>query len=347
MTVKSNYRDMDYECGVETFDSWDTIQVVTNGQERLLTKRSMSKGQLRGGSVGALIDGQIYGVCHRKAYLRYHGIETPLPAEIELMTNQGEKNEEIWFNDLQNGLPEHLYVMDQEQFPCEWTTSMGVPGSGSPDIVIFDRRTDLPVRGLELKNISSVSKAKSTHYELRPTQDHIIQAANYSIRMGDQYLDGKPLPYQLVYSSRSIWQMYAMSDKAKGEIVRRGWDVDWKWGKPSAILPFHRVYNLDWNVDGTLRYWTPGLKSWVNTKLTRESIDNYYDVVSHKIDGQNNLGPRPSASHIDGKSAYSPCNYCDWSEVCEAYGDRTPDEFRDQAKVMAQKLWESRNVNNP
>lgn len=346
MASIKNYRDLDYNCGVKDLDGLDLVAAATEGQRKLASQRKPEPGMVRGGSVGAIINNQIHGICHRKAYLRYHGIEVPLPTEIELMTNQGEKNEEIWFNDLQYGLPEHLYVIDQEQLKVVWNTVFGIDGKMSQDLLIWDRRTDLPFRGLELKNLSSVSTAKSVHYELRPKEDHIIQAANYSLRIGDKYLNGKPLPYQLVYSSRSIWQMYAMGDKAKQAIVEKGWDVDWKWGKPSAILPFHRVYHLDWNLDGTLRYWTPGLRQWVQTQLTRESIDNYYDAVSIKIDKQNHLGPRPTTQHLDGKSAYSPCGYCDWSSICDQFENASVDEFKDQARLYAKQKKEERGLDD-
>lgn len=342
MASVKNYRQLDYNCGIKDFDSLDLVAAATRGQDVLASKRTPTPGVVRGGSVGAIIGDQVHGICHRKAYLRFHGIEVPLPVEIELMTNQGEKNEEIWFNDLQNGLPEHLYVIDQEELKVPWETVFGVPGGMSQDLLLWDRRTDLPYRLLELKNLSSVSTVKSVHYELRPKEDHIIQAANYSLRVGHHFLNGKPVPTQLVYSNRSIHQMYAMGDKAKAAIVEKGWDVDWKWGKPSAILPFHRVYHLDWNLDGTLRYWTPGLRQWVNTQVSQETIDRYYDVVSIKMDAENNLGPRPTTKHIDGKSAYSPCGYCDWNQICDNYETRSVQEFRDQAQVFAKQKWKER-----
>lgn len=335
------YNELDYSCGVAEFDDLDLLSIVSDGQRAALSQRKKSQGQLRGGSVGAIVDNEIYGICHRKAYLRFHGIETPLDEPIELMTSQGEKNEDIWLTDLQQGLPEHLYVMDQTQFDCSWDVS-GVPASGSPDIVIWDRNTDLPIRGLELKNISSASTMKSSHYELKPKSDHLIQAANYSLRMGDQYLGGKPLPYQLVYSNRSIHQIFAMSEKARKAILDKPVDVEWRYGKPMSVKPFHRVFNLHWNVDGKLRYWTPGLKNWVSTKITRESINKYYTVVGKLIDEKNELGPRPSSKHVDGSSSYSPCNYCDFSEVCASKERMSTQEFRDHATEFANELYKKR-----
>jgi hypothetical protein len=339
----TKYFELDQRCGVPEFDDLDLQRAVSDGQLAAAAQRTKSVGQMRGGSVGAVIDNEIYGVCHRLAYLRFHGIEKPLPEEIELMTNQGEGNEILWEKDLQLGLPEHLYALNQEQFTCEWEID-GITGSGSPDIVIWDRRTDLPVRGLELKNISSASTMKSSHYELKPKTDHLIQAANYSIRMGDQYLGGKPLPYQLVYSSRSIHQVFAMSEKARKPVINNPVDVEFRYGKPMSVKPFHRIYNLHWDVDGTLRYWTPGMKNWVNTKLTRESIDKYYKAVTTLIDSKNELGPRPVTRHLDGSSSYSPCNYCDFSDVCNAKERQSTAEFRDHATQVATEMRRARGL---
>ena len=133
-----------------------------------------------------------------------------------------------------------------------------------------------------------------------------------------------------------------MSEKVRKVILERGWDVDWKFGKPMSVLPFHREYLIDWDIDGRCRYWTAGYKDWVVTNLTRQSIDDYYGVVSAGMDKNNNLGPRPTTKHLDGKSAYSPCGYCDYSPVC-AIGDRlTTTEFKDHATKLADEEWKTR-----
>ena len=104
------------------------------------------------------------------------------------------------------------------------------------------------------------------------------------------------------------------------------------------------MYNLDWSPDGTLKYWTPGLKSWVQTELDKESIDKYYDAVGNKIDEKNELGPRPTTKHLDGKSSYSPCNYCDFANVCNSYERMSTSEFKDHATKLTQELWANRGV---
>jgi hypothetical protein len=176
------------------FDDFDVVEIVSQARNKMAQDRHAERkfGTVRGGSVGAIINNNVYGVCHRKAYLRYYGIETPLDGPIELMTTQGEKNEELWLEELAAGLPEGYVVKDQNEFPCVWDVGVkafafkkdgtlgkkkvDVTGSGSPDVTIWNKE-DYPVLGLELKNISSFSKTKGAHYELRPNNDHLIQAA--------------------------------------------------------------------------------------------------------------------------------------------------------------------------
>lgn len=320
----------------------DAVAIALSGQRALsaVRRNKPEPHVVRGGSTGALIDGEIYGICHRKAWLRLNGVSKPLPEEIELMTKQGEKNEEIWLTELRAGIQHPYIVRDQTEFDSVWEIKDGsqkIGGSGSEDIVIWNTLTGLPELGLELKNVSAASKAKSVHYELRPGVDNLVQAANYSLRMGDQYNGGVPLPYRLVYSSRSMWQLFAMPEKAKQQIVERGWDVDYKFGKPMTVLPFHRVYNLYWE-NGYLVYDTHGLKAPVTTKLTRESIDEYYRVVAFKIDSEGHLGPRPTTKHLDGKAAYSPCGYCDFSSLCETQEKQalSNQEFLDLARKFVE-----------
>ena len=136
--------------------------------------------------------------------------------------------------------------------------------------------------------------------------------------------------------------MFGMSETVKKVIMKASHDIKFMFGKAMSVEPFHRVYHLDWNKDGTLRYWTPGLKKWQDTKLTRESIDLYYDVVATQIDKSGALGPRPTTKHINGKQAYSPGDYCDFSDVCDIRDDMSPDEFKDRASVITKELWEER-----
>ena len=65
----------------------DIISLIRKGQLAIAEagheKEKTRVGHLRGGSAGAIIDGEVYGECHRKAHLRMLGIDTPLKEEIE------------------------------------------------------------------------------------------------------------------------------------------------------------------------------------------------------------------------------------------------------------------------
>jgi hypothetical protein len=337
---------MDYECGDDTLDNIDVLGAITDGRNALSSSKYNDRkiGLIRGGSVGAVVDGKFYGVCHRKAWLRKNGIESPLPLEIEVMTESGIENETIWLRELRaSNLARQYEILSQEEFDCHWKTLDGTIGKGSPDVVIFaDPNTKKPMRGLELKQVSSASKATKVHYNLVPDTTNLIQTANYSLRMGDQYNNGVPLSYQLVYSSRVLWHFYNMKDKVKSQILSKGWDIGYNFGRPMTIQPFHRIYNLKWEPDKTLSYWTPGLPQWVNTPLTRESIDNYYMVVSSGIDQENRLGPKPTTKHINGSKSYSPCGYCEFNSICSKQTDISPTEFRDLAKQKTERMWKDR-----
>ena len=133
-----------------------------------------------------------------------------------------------------------------------------------------------------------------------------------------------------------------MPKNAQESIRKNSWDIEWKYGKPWMAKPFHRIYHLDWQEDGKLRYWTHGYREWIVTDVTRQSIDDFYMVVAHQIDKSNHMGPRPATDNVDGSSSYSPCNYCEFNSTCEQFEHRTPEEFKDAARKVAVDKWKER-----
>lgn len=285
---------------------------------------------IRGGSAGSIIDGEIHGECVRRAHLRYEGIDTPLEETIELMTRQGEQNEEIFIKELRAA---GVKLLTQDDVGLQLDI-LGSTFIGSPDIALVLGEDGKPSLGIENKNISGISKAKGTHYEMKPDAKHMIQAATYSYRLGQ--LIGKPhLPYQLIYSSRVVWQAYSLSKVAKAAVEANPIDVEYKYGKLHSIRPFHRVYYLDWTADDKLKYITHGYKDWVVTDVTKESLDHHADVVANKIKETGLIGPRPTTKHIDGSRGYSPCNYCPFQPVCDEHEDGSYEEWVDHARLLS------------
>lgn len=313
---------------------FNTLKALRQGQLALYEKHhEVEAARLhttRGGSAGAIIDGDNYGECARKAHLRYHGVDVPLDEEIELMTRQGEGNEDIFLTELAAA---GYRTMTQGDAGLQLRLFGEVDFIGSPDVCILLGDDEVPVVGLELKNISSVSKAKSVHYELKPDTKHMIQAATYAVRMGEKLGLDAPLPYQLIYSSRSVWHMFSAPKNVKKAVEDHPWDTKSSFGKLSTIQPFHRVYYLEWE-DGMLRYWTSGMAQWQHTKLNKEALDEHVMLVAKGIEEQGHLPPPPTLLNLDGSKGYSPCNYCDFSEVCESHSEDYS-SWMDHARIVS------------
>lgn len=320
----------------------NVLELLRKGQYALYKEHQEKEksriNTIRGGSAGAVIEGEVLGECVRRAHLRYHGIDTPLDETIELMTRQGEQNEEIFLKELKAA---GVKVMTQDAVGLQ-LEMFGTTFIGSPDIALVLGEDGKPTIGIENKNISGISKAKTVHYELKPDTKHMIQAATYSYRIG-QMLGSGPLPYQLIYSSRVLWQAYSLSKVAKAAVEKNPIDVDVKWGKIQSIRPFHRVYYLDWTDDGRLCYYTDGYKDWVTTELKGEHLDKHAEVVAVLLEQTQDLGPRPSLRNLDGSKGYSPCNYCPFSDVCDEYEDNYL-EWKDHAKLLADALHSKRAI---
>ncbi len=153
-------------------------------------------GTLRGGSVGCLVSDsgdftrgyEIIGKCARETLTRYLGYSLgEKTLSNKLMFAGGHGNEAIWTKWLSAA-----GVNYQLEQPISWTVD-GVTASGRPDIIIYDDDGQKPLLGLELKQASALRTA-SLAVKGEPKLDHLIQAGNYSYRLGD-------LPYQLWYTN--------------------------------------------------------------------------------------------------------------------------------------------------
>jgi hypothetical protein len=298
------------------------------GQTQLDKERSATaeekKGLLRGGNAGAIIDGQVYGSCHRIHHLRTLGIEVEADHNTQVMFDSGIANEESINKVLQASLPSGLKLLREEEFPLEWDCGGGKKGSGRPDFVYVDAEGK-PVLGLELKSVSSIHTARNIIGEAKPSTSNLIQAANYSMRMGG-------IPYKLIYTSSPYWHINY--NKHLETAFMDNPLVEHKGGRPFRVMPCRVVFDLVWK-DGKFFYKLEGEKKLTATSLTMDSIVDYYEKTA-AMGEKKSLGPVPTNKDLLGKKSYSPCDYCKLAEVCGRQTDY--DKWMDEVVVTVRTL---------
>lgn len=294
----------------------DAGQRVLNAEHRL--KEAAKVGTLRAGSTGVVLDGgNTLGKCPRIAHLRNLGVDFEADLDTHLMFAAGVSNEDAWVSRLEKSWIGK--VLREEDIPISWVTSNGMAVTGRPDIVLAGSDGVLRL-GLELKLVSAFWTARSVHYNLQPKPDHLAQACHYMWQLNT--------PFKLVYTSRVRWaiQWFAESFNDKPDIEYND------KGKPKAILPFVREYDLRLT-DGRLQYTTEGIDGWVDTIITVAGIQKFYDVVS-QMAGTKQLGARPANTDAVGERTFSPCDYCVLSDICDKYEDHY-DLWLDNARLRS------------
>ena len=302
-----------------------------NQAERREKEAAKEVKTLRGGDAGAVIDGKMYGKCSRLAGLRYEGVDVPVDHPLNTL-NQfegGFANEDIIYEKLVKGGIDPAAILREEEIPVAWTTKAGLPVSGRPDICIMEGGK---VKVLfELKSVVSLWTAKSVHYDLRPKSDNLIQAAHYSMAHDAEET-------LLVYSSYSQFHLSTAPKWLQAKFQPGTHDVDFKAdGTPMKILAFDRVYRLTWGDDDVLSYWTEGLDAPQRTKLTKQSIRDYYEQLALELQEQT-LGPRPSGLAVDGGKSFKACDYCALKPVCDQYEKEPRQVWKDHVLVEVDQL---------
>jgi len=290
-------------------------KLLERGQEALDDKRSEESktklGNLRGGSAGAIVGGEVYGHCHRLHMLRTKGIEIDPEGTTQVMFDSGIANEESVAKVLNESVPKGLRLLREDEFPVLWTEPTFTV-SGRPDFVYVDANNQ-PQLGLELKSVSSIHTARNVIAENKPSSGNLVQAAFYSWRLGAQNGTG-PIPYKLVYTSSPYWHINY--NKHLEGAFQDNPLVEHKKDRPFRVKPCRVVYDLTWQ-NGVLCYEREdGFSPLVKTLLTTESIELYYRKVSEMAQSKV-LGPRPSNKSVSGQKSYSPCDYCDLASVCD------------------------------
>lgn len=296
------------------------LELLKKGHAALRAKHDVEEktklGTLRGGSAGAIINGDFYGKCHRLAFARSIGISAPIPWERELMFAAGRTNEDSWYEVLKESWPGQ--ILRETEVPVAWATDTGVPVTGRPDFVLADADGTRRV-GIELKLVSSFWTAVDVFVKKHPKSDHLIQAAHYSMALG--------IPFELWYTSRVDWPVIGWALKQFEKASR--WMSN--WGEPSfgyndkgvnKVFPFYQGFELEWDNE-ILGIRPIGTTSWVSTELTMDSIRSYYNYVG-AMGNRADLGPRPASKEITPAGSpmgYNKCDakYCGFSGICDRH----------------------------
>lgn len=257
-------------------------------------KETQAKGTLRAGYTGALLpNGEVVGKCHRQSLARYLQLEEEedvVGTSSQMFFALGAANELYWVDVLERSLDEKFTIKCEEEIPTSWVTSSGVPVTGRPDIVIFEEES--PIVGIELKALAADNAAAGVKFQ-KPKIKHVLQAAHYSWQLG--------VPFNLVYTWYSQSSMPFWARKTTKEKVLR---------------PFVKEYNLGW--EGSKLYYMDG-NTRVDTDITVESIQDYYELVVD-MDKQKNLYSRVESKDIFGnQEPFNECDYCPLKDICDMY----------------------------
>lgn len=320
-----------------TINIHNMLQAALKQEEAEHAQGEVAKrGVLRAGNSGIILpSGVATGSCARLAHLRSRGIDSEdVGADRRIMFGGGISNEGYWHRQLSRtwGGP----ILREHEIPIQWTTSNGTRVSGRPDLVLCEVGEDTeyatpegipvtPVLGLELKMVSAFNTARVVLFNGKPKLNHLCQAGHYSWKLG--------VPFRLVYTSYvdfpiPAWGTQGLPKKATDPLAEFCQFND--RGSPKKVLPFVRVYELDWDGNGFLRYRVEGGGgSWTTSIVSQSAVENYYTVVAAMGPGKH-LPPRPETLTATGdKEGYTICAYCQLNSACnETEYDRWMDTVK-------------------
>lgn len=285
-------------------------------------------GVLRAGNSGILLqDGRFAGSCPRVAHLRTLSLSAEdVGADRRIMFGGGKSNEDYWYYILGRtwGGP----ILREEEIPIEWFTENGTKVTGRPDIVLCsggpgvvsssERTKGLadgtigPQLGLELKMVSAFNTARTVLFKGggQPKLAHLCQAAHYSWRLG--------IPFRLVYTSYVDYPIPAWGSRDLPNPGTPGSEyLQYNdRGQAKKIMPFVRVYELDWDGKEMLRYRKEGTEKWTATIVGKAAVEGFYEAVASMGPGVS-LPPRPETLDSHGKpEGFTLCAYCELNPTC-------------------------------
>lgn len=213
-------------------------------------------GTLRAGNTGMVLEtGEITNVCAARTYLRMQGVDTGSDDETdgtrlnrELMFEAGRNNEDIWAANLERA---GVKLKREEEIPTSWLAQNGkipVTVSGRPDLVVVNEQGE-PVRGIELKLVSSLWKAKSTRFNKKPSMEHLLQSGHYSWQLG--------VPFELWYTCRATFAV-------TGDWVQRMFP---QYGEPDSEDCSYSFFRNTLSPEGKLTRSKIDQGDWVNNSV--------------------------------------------------------------------------------
>lgn len=291
----------------------------------------------------------IVGSCPREVVARYLGYNELHSKSTHIMFSLGIANEDIWSDLLKAS---GVNFKREEELGLEWQID-GVKASGRPDIVICDEEDNAQL-GLELKMVASVWTARTVLFEMKPKMAHLIQAANYSYRMNVPFelwytsyvnLAGPDFITKLVPKRgerHSEWIDYTLghmkvSSRNKtgkptlhkikvfnGDTDKSNEFLAHKYGVDASgfkhVRPFRVGYELMWskgNDSRTYLSWrSKGSTEWVNTFITQEGIDQYYQLI---VDCAKNRTIPPTSTAYDAYGKKEKFKVTDYSTIHEGF----------------------------
>lgn len=320
-------------------------ELLIRGNKKIKAKQDEDEkkkvGNLRGGSSGILFDdGSHAGHCMAQAYLRSKGIQTePDKGTRELMFEAGRTNEDSWYQVLlASGYSDP--ILREEEIPVHWMTKNKVSVTGRPDIVLCDS-AGLPLRGIELKLVSSIWTARTVRINKTPKMGHVIQAGFYMWQLG--------VPFELWYTSRTDFECSSdfnlqsypaygtvgsegftyrfynlVADPSTGRFKRRAIseeqfnlnkDTSDCEAVPGKYLPFTQGFELTFDNKGRLWYRDVSSSNGEAklTVVTKAAIENYYESLSTLA----TVPEEPLTIKPDGKKEnYKLSQYCGLGDLC-------------------------------
>jgi len=280
-------------------------------------------GVLRGGSVGCYVKetGKVYGVCPRKALLRYKGFQKRTDYNTYLNFVAGFGHEVNILNLLEaNPKVVKIEVWDAPRYYSIASPKMvlhdtslegdidGVKWTGRPDIVVT---LDTGKKYL-IEDKATISEDKAENSSKYPFLYAICQAYKYRMAMGN-------IDTYLLYGSYANYGEFKFGINAFPK-SKRFPNIEYRdfpkgtYKKIPCAVHEYSVVGLE---DGYI-WISNAAGEATKTPLTCAGIDDYYKMIIECSIGDT-LPPRPEDIELYGKCKYSPCKYCEYSALCDSY----------------------------